>query len=291
MKRTWSIVGTTIFWCAVVAYFVCAALLRSDKEHERTVESVEIVVKDADQRGFITPDKALRLIEDAGLNPVGKSIDSIDISAINSTIEEYCFTSKAVTYLDYEGTLTVELTQRTPLLRVRCNGGYDFYLTKDGYVLPVEPHATLNLPIVTGSIELPFGNTFKGDLGMWAAGGEKKYSECYDFLSKLTNFVVYLEESKWQGCKCVQINLITPKTQKSPKGAFVEPQVELIPQLGNYVVELGRLEQLEDKIYRWRRFVESGVVDMNGGVLNVEYDSQALWKAPMDKTKTKKNKK
>ena len=89
----------------------------------------------------------------------------------------------------------------------------------------------------------------------------------------------------------MQINLVTPKTQKSPKGAFVEPQVELIPQLGNYVVELGRLEQLEDKIYRWRRFVESGVVDMNGGVLNVEYDSQALWKAPKDKTKTKKHKK
>ena len=96
MKRTWSIVGTTIFWCAVVAYFVCAAVLRSDKEHERTVESVEIVVKDADQRGFITPDKALRLIEDAGLNPVGKSIDSAEITASNDATAGYCVTSAAV---------------------------------------------------------------------------------------------------------------------------------------------------------------------------------------------------
>lgn len=291
MKRTWNIVGTTIFWCAVVAYFVCATLLRRDKEQARRVESVEIIVKDADQKGFITPQKALQIIEDEGLNPVGKSVDSVNLAKINGAIEANCFTAEAVTYVDYEGRLTVEVEQRTPLLRMKCEGGYDFYLTEDGYVLPVEPHTTLNLPIVTGTINLPFGRSFSGELREWLTGSEKKYSKCYDFLTKLTNFVVYLNESEWDGCKCVQINLVTPTSKGGSKGVFVEPRVELIPRVGNYVVEIGHLEQLDEKIHRWQRFVEANVVDMNGGVLNVEYDSQALWKAPKEKTKTKKNKK
>lgn len=289
MKKGCKIVGSVLFWCLVVAYFVCATLLRVHNEEKRIVERVEIVVKDADQRSFITPEKVLSMLQDEGVNPVGKSLDSVDLATINKTIEEYCFTAHSKTYIDYSGTLTIKVSQRCPLLRMRNSNGHDFYLTRDGYVLPVESHSTLNLPIITGDFDVPFGKSFRGRISEWLGEGEKKYRENYNFLSKLINFVVYLEESEWQEGECVQINLVRPAVKGSSEG-YTEPHIELIPRRGNYLVELGKLEQEEDKIYRWRRFVESRVVDLqSGGVLNVEYDGQALWSTPTQKNK--KNKK
>ena len=170
-----------LFWSAVVAYFVFATLLRVGNERERRVERIEVVVTDADQRSFITPEKVFSLLQNEGIDPIGKRVDSIDLAGINGAIKEYCFTADAKTYVDYSGKLTIKVSQRAPLMRVRNNEGYDFYLTRSGYVLPVESHATLNLPIVTGSLPLPFGKSFRGSLAEWFEGSEKKYRENYNF--------------------------------------------------------------------------------------------------------------
>ena len=290
MKRTWEIVGTTIFWCLVVAFFVATAILRSQNERARKVERVSIVVKDAHERNFITPEIIHNIIDNEGLNPIGRNIDSLDLARINRAVEGYCFTAEAITYVDYEGTLTVEVTQREPVVRIRTESGHDLYLTRGPYVLPVQPHASLNLPIVTGNVELPFGRSFEGSLREWLADGEKNHKENYNFLCKLINFVVSSESDEWLKGRIVQINLVAPAT-KGKGDEFREPTVEIVPSDGDYIVELGELENVDAKVERWRTFVEARVVDLKGGRLDVRYDNQALWKAPKANKAVKKSKK
>ena len=81
----------------VVAFFVATAILRSHKESARKVERVSIVVKDAHERGFITPDIVQNIIDNEGLNPIGKSVDSLNLARINQAVENYCFTAEAIT--------------------------------------------------------------------------------------------------------------------------------------------------------------------------------------------------
>lgn len=291
-KRVWKIVGTTIFWCAVAGFFVAAALLRHSNEEARRVEQVEVIIAGRQEARFVTPELVVGLIDNAGLNPLGVAVDSLDLAKINHVVEEYCFVERAMTYVDYNGTLTVELTQREPYMRIRTNSGYDFYLTRNMYVLPVDAGVALRLPIATGELWLPFGKSFTGSLREWIGEGEKKSKESYNFLCKLINFVVLMEESEELSGQFVQLALVMPRTP-SRKGEFQEPHIELVPRRGGYILEFGALENVEAKFYRWRRFCESKVVDMSRGRLNVEYDGQAIWKeekAP-EKTKKKTNKK
>lgn len=289
MKKSWNIVGKTIFWCAVVAFFVAAGMLRSRKERERIVERMSVIVKDAEEMGFITPELVLGIIESEGLNPVGQSVESVDLQRINGAVEEYCFTERAVTYVDYSGELTVEVSQRRPIVRVCTDEGYDFYLTRGLYVLPVQPHAKVDVPIVTGSTTFPFEKGFEGPAKRWFDEEKKNHRENYNFLLKLTNFVTFTERSEWLKGKVVQIVLSTPATNALQMG-YCEPKVEVVPRDGDYIVALGRLEDVEAKVERWRRFAEARVVDMNGGKLNVEYEGQALWQAPQPTTKKKQKK-
>ena len=278
-KRVWNIVGKTIFWCAVVAFFVAAGVLRSNKERERTVERMVVVVKDADKMGFITPELVVNIIDNEGLNPVGRSVESVELAQINRAVEKYCFTERALTYVDYSGVLTVEVTQRRPIVRICTDEGYDFYLTRGLYVLPVKYNAKVDVPIVTGSATFPFAKGFEGPAKEWYDGDKKNHRENYNFLAKLTNFVNFTEQSPWLGGKVVQVVLV-PTDSTSSQGEFCEPKVEVVPREGNYVVALGRLEDVEAKVERWRKFAEARVVDMNGGRLNVEYEGQALWSLP-----------
>jgi hypothetical protein len=72
---------------------------------------------------------------------------------------------------------------------------------------------------------------------------------------------------------------------------YCEPKVEVVPREGGYIVALGRLEDVEAKVERWKKFAEARVVDMNGGRLNVEYEGQALWQTPQPATKKKQKNK
>lgn len=283
-KRVWNIVGKTIFWCAVVTFFVAAALLRSEKECERRVESVSVIVRDADKMGFITPKIVLDIIDNAGLNPVGMRVDSLDLAGINRAVEEYCFTESALTYVDYSGELTVEVTQQRPVVRICTDGGYDFYLTRGLYVLPVQPHAKVDVPVVTGALTLPFPKGFEGATQEWYDGTKKNHRENYNFLLKLTNFVIFLEQTDWFAGRVAQI-VLTHKSLGGTGKKYAEPRVEIVPTDGNYIVTLGKLEDVEAKLTRWRKFTEARVVDMNGGELSVEFDGQALWKAPQPTAK------
>ena len=286
-KKIWRTVGNILFWGAVVAYLVWAFGLRKHAQQGRRVERMEVIVRDSLESSFITPATIINLVDEAGENPVGKRVDSLNLGKINRLVEDFCFTARAITYVDYNNTLTVELTQREPLLRVCTDNGYDFYLTQGLYVLPIEPLASPNLPVVSGRIDFPFGTSFRGDLKEWLLGEEKKYKDCYNFLCKLINFVVLTESTPSYEGKIVQIVATPPKT-KAPRGEFGEPHFKLIPRYGDYVVEIGSLDDVEAKLYRWSRFAEAQVVDMSaGGILNVEYEGQALWKAPQAAKKKK----
>ena len=287
-KKVWNIVGKTIFWCVVVTFFVAAGLLRSKKEGERTVESVRVIVRDADERGFVTPELVLGIIDSEGVNPVGMSVESVDLARINKAVEEYSFTEKAITYIDYSGRLTVEVTQRKPIVRICTDEGYDFYLTRELYVLPVQPYVKVDVPIVTGSAPMPFAKSFEGSREEWYDEEKKNHTENYNFLLKLTNFVTFTERDAWLKGNVVQIVLTMPKATSSQKG-YCEPKVEVVPREGGYIVALGRLEDVEAKVERWKRFVEAKVVDLDGGRLCVEYEGQAIWKVAQ--TTGKKNQK
>lgn len=277
MKKVWKIIGIVLVWLAIVGFFVGAALLRHHNEEARKVEVLRVVVVDSAEVPLVTADKIAQAIQHAGLMPTGKDVDSVSLLAINNLVESNCFVRSSQTFVDYEGVLTVRLTQRKPLVRVITTSGEDFYLTANGHLLPTQQGAAIDLPLVTGDITLPFPRGFKGDMVAWARENEKNSDKNYIFLLKLTNFVRLVESRPEWGGNIVQI----VAEREGVKAGSKAPRttIKLIPRRGNYTVELGTLDNVEAKLNRWVRFVEAGVVDLNAThTLDVAYEGQAVWR-------------
>lgn len=282
-RRIWKIIGSVLVWALIVAFFVAAALLRHRNEQGRRVGELRVEVCDSNRLQLVTATKIAQSIEQKGLMPTGKAIDSVSLLAINNFVEENCFVRSAQTFVDYKGTLTVRITQRQPLMRVITSKGDDFYLTTNAHLLPTTQGVAINLPLVTGDITLPFPDGFRGDMAAWASANKKNSDKNYIFLLKLINFVRLVENRPELSGNIVQIEV------KNDSRKQTEPTIILTPRKGHYSVCLGSLDDIEGKLNRWVRFVEAGVVDLNEqGTLNVAYEGQAVWSK---KEHTKVNKK
>jgi hypothetical protein len=284
-KRVWSIVGELLFWAMVVAFFVVAGARLRSTERERRVQGVEVILTDSLTRGYISAADIHTLLRESGLNPVGEDVDSVSLREIKALIEGADYATEVNTYVNFEGIVTIELSQLAPQMRICTSDGHDFYLTEELDVLPIQEGKVLNLPIVTGTLPLPFEKGFTGNIKGLSQEDKKNYEENYNFLSKLVKFVDLTENNpKYRG-KIVQITATTHP--QNGNGKWHEPTFEIVPLEGNYVVEIGTLDDVESKLQRWQRFTEARVVALSGGTLNVEYEGQAIWK-PLAKEKKKR---
>ena len=242
MNRSLKIALSSIAWAAIAAYLVWAGGLGERKRAAVSVHEMRISVRDSAEIGIIRPADVRRWINAAGLDPVGKHIDSIDLMAITQTVGSHDFVRTAKTSVGLDGVLTVTMDQRRPVVRIMTDNEYDFYYTADGYIVPAGRHSAHYVPVVTGHFGLPFANGFSGQLGAGMEETEKKSNESYVFLYKLINFVEYIEDNEFWNAQVVQINVLPPPNART------QPEIELIPRVGDHVILLGWLDGYERKL-------------------------------------------
>lgn len=162
MQRFLRYLLLSLLWGGVVAYVGYAALLARAEHREAVVQRLDIVVADSSVYGsLVQSDEVLRWMKRQGRKLVGQPCDSIDLAAIEHLILKNGFVATAEASLQGEGLLSVRLTQRQPLLRLRLEG-MDSYLTREGYLFAVPPRSARYVPVVTGSYRPPVPLRYTG---------------------------------------------------------------------------------------------------------------------------------
>lgn len=273
MNRGLKIILSSLAWAGIAAYLVWAGGLGERKRAAASVHALEITVRDSTDIGIIRRADVRRWISSAGLDPLGRHIDSIDLRAITDLVVAHDFVRSARTSVGLDGTVHVVLSQRRPVMRVVTDDGYDFYYTDDGYIVPAGRHSAHYVPVVTGRFGLPFANGFSGRLTPDPEEAAKKSNENYLFLYKLINFVGYIEENEFWNAQVVQINVLPAS------GRRTEPEVEIIPRVGDQVVLLGRLDGYERKLAKLLTFYRKAMPKEGWdkwNYIDLEYDGQVV---------------
>lgn len=274
MKSSVKIVLSTLVWVGILFYLVAAPRLGRRDRDSVTVQKLEVSVTDSAEVDIVRPAAVEGWILDAGLWPVGLRIDDIDTRAISDLLSSRDFVHSAKTYVSLDGTVSVSLAQQVPVVRVITSAGYNFYVTGDGSIVPAGSHSAHYVPVVTGDFGLPFDKGFSGKLSD-VGGGEKKEDKNYIFLSKLISFVEYIGRSGFWSSQIVQINV----TEAPGSRRTGEPEVEIIPRVGDHVALLGPLDDYEDKLARLRKFY-TGALNREGwdkwNHINLKYGNQVV---------------
>lgn len=172
-----------------------------------------IMIADENTNGFLKAEDVTKILKSSKLMPVSKTLGEISTRAIEDRLKSMAFVKTAQCYKSQNGDVTINITQRLPLLRIKSETGEDYYIDERGGVMPNSNYVS-DLIIATGHID-------------------KRYA--IDYLMPMAEQI--MDNKLWSNM-FEQIN-ITDK-----RG------VELVPRVGDHIVFIGSLPESRDTLER-----------------------------------------
>lgn len=202
--------------------YVIVTLVFANKHIDTTIcNDFRIELKDSSRMHLVSTSEAKRIIKAKGLNPIGKSFSNINIDAIERSLRDMKQIKNVSCYRLAGGVIQVDISQRTPILRIISNNS-NYFIDSEGNDMPVSYVQSVYLPVATGNIE-------------------KKYAT-----TDLYNFALFLQDNEFWNAQIEQI-VVHDSTN-----------VELIPRIGNHTILVGDLNNLDNKFNKLMKLYEDG---------------------------------
>ena len=230
---------------AFAGYLVYSAVAMTDRHEDiRICRGIDLHISDSLDYGLIDGDMVTSLLQERGLDPVGLSLDRIDIEGIESVLLRHPLVGRAQCYKTAGNMLRINISGKVPLVRVLNNRGQDFYVDSRGEIL-TQHSLAVQLPVATGYIDRKFAS---GDL---------------------LDVVNAIDRSEFWKAQVEQINVTR------------EGQIELVPRVGDHLLILGTAQDVEDKLKRLENFYRKGLDNVGWNKyrsISVAYENQVVCK-------------
>lgn len=165
---------------------------------------VVVNIADDNVNGFLNSAEIKSLLERRHLYPLAWKMKDVNPRQIEQALMRMPFVRTAQCYTTVDGHVCITITQRTPIVRVKSDNGDDYYIDDNGGVMPNSQY-TSDMMIVTGRVSRHYACTY-----------------LYLLAQQL------MSDPLWRN-QIEQINMLSDMT------------VELVPRVGDHIVNIGRL--------------------------------------------------
>jgi cell division protein FtsQ len=221
---------------------VIAVTVLNGKPVGQTCSGMELVINDSIDYGFISKREVLRLLNSKKLSPIGKNIGDINIRQLEDELKQHPLIGNAECYHTPGNRIGIEITLRIPILRVMAANGEHYYIDEKGKTMPI-PNSAANVAIVTGYVDKAFAT------------------------KELYEFGMFLQEHPLWKAQIQQINVTPAK------------ELELVPQVGDHIIFLGKPNNYENKFERLKTFYKKGLNEIGWNKysrISLEFENQII---------------
>ena len=207
---------TYITTVAIVCYLVFAfVIVPMQKENDN---SKGIVIKIADNRlGTISTEDIEEMLNEEGLHPQDKMIDSVSCSDIENFINSMTLIKECQVYKTNGKRIVIDIVCREPVLKVIDKSGATYYVDIEGEKIE-DIKKPLRLPVASGEIDDAMIGT------------------------ELRTIVSAIEKDPFWLAQIQQIYFNDKK------------EAILVPRIGDHVIELGSVKKLNEKLENLKAF-------------------------------------
>jgi cell division protein FtsQ len=233
---------TLLLLLLILAYLIAAVTVFNTRPEEEICKGVELVVKDSIDHGFITPKEVSRILEAHKLSPKGKQMGEVNTRAIEEQLRQHPLVREAECYRTPGGHITIEVSQRIPLLRVMATNGEDYYVDEEGKAMPTVGQSAY-VPVATGFIRREFATTALYELAR------------------------YLQKNALWRDQVEQINVTASQ------------ELELVPRVGEHIIFLGKPGDYDQKFTRLEKFYKKALNEIGWNKyarISLEFDNQII---------------
>ncbi len=250
-KRIWRNVFVGFSWLLSLGGLVVLMSFIGVKRSGVVCKAVKVYIPGS--QFFIDKQEVDHILQLGNYSLVGQRMDKINMHGLENTLKANPFIEYAKVYADMDGTLMIEISQRTPILRMLNRFDQDFYIDRHGLKLPLSPNFTARVLAVNGFIDEPFGgrvDTLRTQLA-------KDVFKTVDYIQK---------DELWNA----QIAQVYVNADK---------EIELVPRVGNQKILLGNADSLDIKFNNLLGFYKQALPKVGWGAyktINIKYTNQVI---------------
>lgn len=236
----------SILSVVLIAGYLAFSLMGMTDRHEdsRICQGVDLHITDSLHFDMIDENMILALLKEKMLDPVGKPLDKVDVTAIEHALAQHPLVGSAQCYKTGGDKVRINLSSKIPMVRVLNIYGQDFYVDSRGEIL-TQHSLAVQLPVATGYIDRHFAS------------------------ESLLKVVRAIDDSEFWKAQVEQIDVTK------------EGQIQLVPRVGDHLLVLGTADDVESKLDRLMNFYEKGLDNVGWNkyrTISVAYENQVVCK-------------
>ena len=203
---------------AMASYLVFAVCsLTGSTSDGQICGDVCLRVQDSLDYNLVDRSLVLDLLNKKGVNPIGMEMERVNLDSMENVLERFPLIASAECYKTVGCDVKVKIHSSVPLVRVMPRSGADYMLDSYGRIIDSKI-CNVQVPVATGYISQTFAS------------------------GKLIDVVRDIYSDDFWKDQTEQINV-------DQNG-----QIEIVPRVGNHIIEIGAPEDVADKLARVRRF-------------------------------------
>ncbi|MBS1599673.1 MAG: FtsQ-type POTRA domain-containing protein [Bacteroidetes bacterium] len=239
-------------WCITGAGALALLIAAINMKNSKTCKRYSIAINEKGRAVFIDQKMVANILTANGSEKiVGKELITFDLRKLEDRLKKNAWIKDAQLFFDNNQTLRINITERVPVARIFTTGGLSFYIDSSCAQLPLAGAVPLRLPVFT--------NFPREKIKL--SGQDSLLS---DQVRKLST---YINKDPFWMSDIEQVN-ITP-----------DKKFQIVPLIGNHIVEFGDGEDYEKKFHRLFVFYKE-VLSKTGfdrySRIDVEYKGQVI---------------
>jgi len=182
-------------------------------------------------RTFVTKKNILEHLDNKGLTQ-GKTLENIDLNAIENTLQQNPFTEHVQVHKTMGGKLHISLSQRVPIARVFTSNDKGYYIDENGLPMPISTQYTERVLLLSGDTE----GLIIHNASLITLTDVKKNKTHNDLYLKIFSLLKRLYADPLWNAQITQIVLNKDKT------------LTMTTLAGNQTILFGAIDQVEKKL-------------------------------------------
>ncbi len=242
-----------MFWVTIASGMLLLLVAAVNKKNEELCKEVYVDINSVDENKFMDEMDVKYLIKAFTKTDLkGEPVSAFDLNALESMLEKNVWINDAELYFDNLNELNIHIKVRSPLARIITTDNGSFYIDETETIMPLSDKVSARVPVFTGFPEKKNWNRADSNL-----------------IGEIKTIALSINKDPFWEAQVSQIDIIDSKT------------FEMIPVIGDHVVNLGSANNIDKKLKKLFIFYKE-VLAKSGfdkyGRIDLQYKDQVIGK-------------
>ncbi|MBL7935693.1 MAG: hypothetical protein JNM51_07780 [Bacteroidia bacterium] len=254
-----------VLWIIGLSGLLASLAFATGKEKNVIAENLYVSVNNTEVNTFIDEEDVKEFFKERNDSILNTSLKNIDVNGLEKALNSHPAVENADIAVDVNGDVNIDVTQRTPLVRVMNLDGESYYIDDKSKLMPLSDKYTARVLIATGYIVEPFASRYQ-----FSVNDITKH-EVFSKVSVLDDIYTisaFIAKDSVLASLIHQIN-VTP-----------DKELELYPSIGNHKIIFGEAKDFEEKFEKLKLFYTEGLNKTDGwnkySTINIKYKNQVV---------------